>query len=422
MVRRSLLVDIRPLTQSPAFRRLWLGSGLSSVGNQMTTFAVALQVYTLTHSSAAVGGVGLAMALPAILFGLVGGSIVDAVDRRRLVLVTSTFLAGVSAAFAVQAFAGLDRVWPLYLLVAVQSLLSSVNAPARSTFMPRLLAPERVPAGVALNMLLAHGSVTIGPALAGVVTAVWGLKACYLIDAVSFGAALYGVARLPAMPPGEGAARPGLRAVVDGLRYIQGNRIVLGALLADMSATVLGMPFALFPAINAARFGGSPQTLGLLTSAVAVGGVIGSTLSGPAGRVSRQGRAMLIAGAVWGAGIAGFGLAHSLPLALGALAVAGIADVTSVVFRTTIVQVLTPDRYRGRVNAAQYVVGSGCPQLGNFRAGAIGSLTSPGISAVSGGLAVIAGAALIGLTVPALVRQRAPRPAETAAAPESVPA
>jgi MFS family permease len=328
----------------------------------------------------------------------------------------------VSAAFAVQAFAGLDRVWPLYLLVAVQSLLNSVNAPARSTFMPRLLAPERVPAGVALNMLLAHGSVTIGPALAGVVTAVWGLKACYLIDAVSFGAALYGVARLPAMPPGEGAARPGLRAVVDGLRYIQGNRIVLGALLADMSATVLGMPFALFPAINAARFGGSPQTLGLLTSAVAVGGVIGSTLSGPAGRVSRQGRAMLIAGAVWGAGIAGFGLAHRLPLALGALAVAGIADVTSVVFRTTIVQVLTPDRYRGRVNAAQYVVGSGCPQLGNFRAGAIGSLTSPGISAVSGGLAVIAGAALIGLTVPALVRQRAPRPAETAAAPESVPA
>lgn len=420
MVRRSLLVDIRPLTQSPAFRRLWLGSGLSSVGNQMTTFAVALQVYTLTHSSAAVGGVGLAMALPAILFGLVGGSIVDAVDRRRLVLVTSTCLAGVSTALAVQAFAGLDRVWPLYLLVAVQSLLSSVNAPARSTFMPRLLAPERVPAGVALNMLLAHGSVTIGPALAGVVTGVWGLKACYLIDAVSFGAALYGVARLPAMPPGEGAARPGLRAVVDGLRYLQGNRIVLGALLADMSATVLGMPFAVFPAINAARFGGSPQTLGLLTSAVAIGGVIGSALSGPAGRVSRQGRAMLIAGAVWGAGIAGFGLAHSLPLALGALAVAGIADVTSVVFRTTIVQVLTPDRYRGRVNAAQYVVGTGCPQLGNFRAGAIGSLTSPGISAVSGGLAVIAGAALIGLTVPALVRQRAPRPAETA--PEPVPA
>jgi MFS family permease len=420
VVRRSLLVDIRPLTQSPAFRRLWLGSGLSSVGNQMTTFAVALQVYTLTHSSAAVGGVGLAMALPAILFGLVGGSIVDAVDRRRLVLVTSTCLAGVSTALAVQAFAGLDRVWPLYLLVAVQSLLSSVNAPARSTFMPRLLAPERVPAGVALNMLLAHGSVTIGPALAGVVTGVWGLKACYLIDAVSFGAALYGVARLPAMPPGEGAARPGLRAVVDGLRYLQGNRIVLGALLADMSATVLGMPFAVFPAINAARFGGSPQTLGLLTSAVAIGGVIGSALSGPAGRVSRQGRAMLIAGAVWGAGIAGFGLAHSLPLALGALAVAGIADVTSVVFRTTIVQVLTPDRYRGRVNAAQYVVGTGCPQLGNFRAGAIGSLTSPGISAVSGGLAVIAGAALIGLTVPALVRQRAPRPAETA--PEPVPA
>jgi MFS family permease len=400
-------MDIRPLQESPAFRRLWAGSGLSAIGSQMTTFAVALQVYTLTRSSLAVGAVGLAMAVPALGFGLVGGSVVDAVDRRRLVLVTSGCLAGVSAAFAAQAFAGLGQVWPLYCLVAIQSLLSSVNVPARRTFLARLLPAQRVPAGAALTMLTMHGSVIAGPALAGVVAAAWGLKMCYLIDALSFSAALYGVARLPAMAPEGGPARPGLRSVAEGLRFIRGSRVVTGAFLADMSATILGMPFALFPAINAEHFGGAAQTLGLLTAAPAVGGVIGSALSGPIGQVSRQGRAMLIAGAVWGAGLVGFGLARGLWLALALLTAAGAADVISVVLRTTMVQVATPDRYRGRVSAAEYVVGVGCPQLGNFRAGAVGSLSSPTIAAVSGGIATIVGAALIGLTVPAFVRYRA---------------
>jgi MFS family permease len=401
---RRLFMDIRPLRESPAFRRLWIGSGLSTIGSQMTMFAVALQVFTITHSSLAVGAVGLCSAVPSIVFGLVGGSITDAVDRRRLVLATSTALAAVSAGLAAQAFAGVDQVWLLYLLISVASLLSAVNQPARRTFLPRLLPPERLPAGTALNMLTAHGGMMIGPALAGVVAGAWGLRACYLIDALSFGAALYGVFRLPAMPPDGGTARPGMRAVAEGLRFIRGSRVLVGAFVSDLNATVLGMPMALFPAINAERFGGSPRTLGLLTSAVAVGGLIGSALSGPLGRVTRHGRAMLVAGAVWGVALAGFGLARNLWLALALLAVAGVADVLSVICRSTIVQVVTPDRYRGRVNAADFVVGAAFPQVGNFRAGAIGSLTTPTLSAVSGGLAVVVGAALIRLTVPELAR------------------
>ncbi|MCO6008637.1 MFS transporter [Actinoallomurus purpureus] len=407
MARRRVLMDLRPLRESPAFRRLWTGNGLSSVGGQMTTFAVALQVYTLTHSSAAVGVVGLAAAVPAILFGLLGGSLADAVDRRRLVLLTSSGLTVVSALFAVQAFLGLARVWPLYCLVAVQSLLRSADGPARRTFLPRLLPAEQIPAGAALTMFAFHMSLTAGPALAGVVAASWGLKACYLIDVLSFAAALYGVARLPAMPPAAGGARPGVRAVGEALRFIRRDQVIAGAFLADMSAMILGMPLAIFPAINAERFGGSPQTLGLLVAAPAIGGIIGSALSGPVGQVTRQGRAILVAGAVWGAGLAGFGLAHTFWLAIVLLAIAGTADVISVVLRTAVVQVATPDRYRGRVGAAEYVVGVGCPQLGNFRAGAVAALTSPAVSAVGGGLAVIAGAALIRWTMPALARQRA---------------
>ncbi len=403
MIRR-LLVDVTPLRESPAYRRLWLGSLTSGIGSQMTIFAVALQVYLLTRSSVAVGLVGLFAAVPAITCGLFAGSLVDAVDRRRLVLITSSAMLAISAAFAEQAFAAVDQVWLLYALVAAQSLVGSVNAPARRTFMPRLLPPEQLPAGAALTMLVMHASLVVGPSLAGVIAAAGGLRLCYLVDAFSFLASLYGVFRLPPMRPDGDGARPGLRAVVDGLRFLRRNRVLTGALLADLNAMVLAMPIALFPAINAERFDGSPRTLGLLTTAIAVGGIVGSGLSGPIGRVSRQGRAMLVAGAVWGAALAGFGLVHGLALTLTLLAIAGVADVSSVVLRTTIVQVATPDAYRGRISAAEFVVGAACPELGNFRAGAVASLTSPGFSAVLGGLSCVAGAGLIALALPALVR------------------
>ena len=399
-----LLIDIRPLRESPAFRRLWAGSGLSTIGSQMTSFAVSLQVFTLTHSSVAVGAVGLAIAVPAITFGLFAGSVVDAVDRRKVVLVGTSGAALVSVALAVQAFAGFDRLWPLYCLVVVQSVLASVNGPARRTFLPRLLPSERVQAGAALSMFAMHAGVIAGPALAGVITAAWGLKVCYVVDAVSYGAALYGVGRLPAMPPQGEPVRPGPRAVVDSLRFIGRSRVLTGALLSDLSATVLGMPFALFPAVNAAHFGGAAQTLGLLTAAPSIGGVVGMLLSGTFGNVRRPGRAMLVAGAVWGAGIAGFGAVHVFVLALGCLAVAGIGDSSSVVFRTTMIQLATPDGQRGRVSAAEFVVGAGCPQLGNFRAGLVGSLTTPSISAISGGIATVLGAALIGLALPGFAK------------------
>lgn len=413
MAGTRLLADIRPLRESPAFRRLLLGTGLSNVGTQMTTFAVALQVFTITHSSAAVGAIGLASAIPTIGLGLLGGTVVDAVDRRKLVLVISCLSALVSIILAAQAFAGSTLVWPLYCVVAVQGVLGAVNGPARRTFMPRLLPPERVPAGAALTMFAMHTAVITGPALAGVLTAAFGLKTCYVIDAVSFAAALYGVGRLPAMPPQPGAARPGLRAVADGLRFIRGSQVLTGALLADMSATVLGMPIALFPAINAERFGGAAPTLGLLSAALSVGGVLGSALSGPVGQVARQGRAMLVAGAVWGAGLIGFGLAHSLWLTLLTLALAGMADSLSVVFRTTMVQLATPDHHRGKVSAAEYVAGVGCPQLGNFRAGSIAALTTPALSAITGGLATVVAAGALGLALPAFVRYRAKTEART---------
>lgn len=401
-----LLVDITPLRESVAFRRLLIGSALSGIGGMMTNYAVLLQVYELTRSSLKVGIVELANGVPMIVVALLSGPLADAIDRRKTVLVANIVQTAVSATLAVQAFTGLDQVWLLYLLVGVQGTVAGLASPARQTFMPSLLRREQLSAGAALQTLVMHGAILVGPTLAGIITAAFGLKTCYLLDAISFAFSLYAVARLPRMRAAGHEVRPGLRSLGEGLRFIVSRRMILGVLLADMSATLLGMPIALFPAINAERFGGHAQTLGLMISAVAAGGLLGSALSGPASRVRRQGLGMLLAGAAWGAGLAVFGWSGAFWLALLSLAFAGAADVTSVMLRTALVQGLTPDNLRGRISAVDFSVGAGAPALGNFRAGAVASLTSPTASAVSGGLSVVAGAALIGLFIPALLTYR----------------
>ena len=406
VARGGLLADIRPLRESPAFRRLWAGTTLSAVGGALTMFAVPLQVYDITRSPFAVGAIGVAQVIPTVAIGLLGGAIADAVDRRKLVLVITGGSAATSAGLAAQAFAGLHSVWLLYALVALSASLSAINSPVRRTFIPSLLPADQLTAGLALNRLSFQIMLTAGPALAGLIAAApgLGLRACYLIDAASFAGSLYGVARLPALPRSAGAARPGLRAVAAGLSYIGRSRVLAGAFLADLNATVFGLPIALFPAINAERYGGDPRTLGLFTTAIGVGGLVSAALSGPVGRIAAQGRAMLCAVAIWGAAFAGFAIISALWLTLVMLAVAGAADTFTVVFRGTIVQQTTPDELRGRVIAADYVVGVSGGQLGNLEAGALGSLTSPAISALAGGLITIAGAVVIGLAMPAFAR------------------
>jgi MFS family permease len=408
---KRLLPDVGPARQSPAFRRLLAGGLLSSLGSSMTEFAVVLQVWELSRSSLDVGLLGLTF-VPVLIIGLLGGAIADVADRRKLTLATSVGLMAVSAAFAAQAYAQFGQLWLLYLLAMVQAVLQAISAPASRTFMPRLVRSDQLTAAIALNTLSGRITMLAGPALAGVIAAAFGLRMCYAVDAVSFVASLYATARLPAMRPQSAPAAPSaprrLRAAAEGLRFIRRRPVLVAAFLTDLDAMLLGLPVAIFPALNAAHFGGRPQTLGLLNAAVGVGGLLSAAMSGPTGRLSRPGRGLLAGTMIWGAAIACFGLARSLPLALVLLAVAGAADTLTVTFRGSIVQTLTPDEFRGRVSSVEYIIGTG----GNVETGTVAALTTPAFSAVSGGIGCLAAAALIALLFPALTRYR-PRAADT---------
>jgi MFS family permease len=410
-----VLADISPLREHADFRRLWFGNTVSYIGQQMTAMAVALQVYAITGSSFYVGLVGLCSLVPLIVFGLYGGAVADAVDRRRLGLVTAAGATVLSAVLATAAVVHIRSVGLLYAIVALQAVCFAMNSPARSSMIPRLLPASQLPAANALASLAGGVGQMAGPMLGGVFVGLWGYQAAYFIDAAAFTASLYAMWRLPAMLPGEGEGegegavrrRP---SVIEGLRYLAARPNLRTTFVSDLAAMVLAQPRVLFPAIAGLWFGGDASTVGLLAAAPAVGALLGSVFSGWYGRVRRQGSAVLLAVASWGAAVAVFGLTRNLWLGLGFLALAGCADTVSMVFRNTMLQSAAPDDMRGRLQGVFLVVVVGGPRLGDFLAGSAADVFSPTVAIVGGGLACIAAITLIGLFQRSFVSYDSGRP------------
>ncbi|MCF2529461.1 MFS transporter [Yinghuangia soli] len=427
----SVLADLTPLRGSAPYRRLWFGTTVSMLGQQMTALAVAVQVYSMTGSNFSVGLVGLFSLAPLIAFGLIGGAIADSMDRRKLGLFASTGLAAMSLVLALQAVLGLDQVWLLYGVVAAQSAFFAVNSPTRAAMIPRLIPPEQLPAANALSMMSMTLGMTLGPLLGGLVMGLWNVETVYVVDALAFGAALYAMWRLPDMPPERGPGKAGEQgesgeqeeqeeqaetgppkraSVADGLRFLRSRPNVRMTFLADIAAMVFGMPRALFPAIAVAWYGGGTNTVGILTAAIAVGAFAGAVFSGPLGSVRYQGRAVIVSIVVWGLAIAAFGMSNWLWLGVFFLAVAGAADTVSGVFRNTILQVATPDDMRGRLSGVFIVVVAGGPRLGDFESGSVAALTTERISVISGGLACVAVVVALALRWPGFWRYDAKNP------------
>ena len=414
-----LFVDLTPLRASKPYRRLWSAMGISNIGQQMTAVAVGLQVYELTDSSFMVGLVGLFQLIPLVGFGLYGGTLSDAFDRRLVGLISALGLWACSMGFLAQSYLGLQSVAVLYGLIAVQSGFFAVGNPARQAIIPRLVGRDLLPAANALGMLTWSVGFTIGPLLGGILVATSGTVTLpYLVDVVGFGVVVWAMWRLPKLPPivipGDAIPRAGWAAVKEGFVFLKGKRNLQMTFYEDIIAMVFGMPRALFPAIAAQWYGGSVRdvatVLGLLAAAPALGALLSGVFSGPLGRVRWQGRAIVISIIVWGAAIAAFGGVRWLPLALLFLAIAGAADNVSAVFRATILQAATPDEYRGRLQGVFTVVVAGGPRLGDVEAGTVAVMFGETVSVISGGVACVLLAVGLARAVPSFWQYDAHHP------------
>jgi MFS family permease len=409
---RRIAVDVTPLRVSRDFRRLWLGLLVSEFGYQFTLVASFVQVFRLTDSAAAVGMIGLVGLLALIVGTLAGSSFLDAVDRRKLLMVAQVALMAGSGLLLAGAIDGDPPVALVYAGVAIIAGVSAIDFPTRAAITPRLVGAELLPSALALNQVVWNGTALIGPAVAGLVIQRYGLSWAYGIDVVTYLAMLAAAAGIRPMPPdiAEGA-KTGWAAVKEGFAFLKGRKVLQSTFAIDIVAMVFGMPRALFPILALTQFHRGESVVGLLFAAPAIGALIGALTTGWVKHVQHQGMAVIWAVVVWGAGITAFGLvATNLWLGLFFLALAGAADVISAVFRSTILQLSAPDSMRGRLSAIHILVVTGGPRLGDLEAGLVAQAFSPWASVVSGGLLCIAGAGLVAWIYPELRRYRAGQP------------
>lgn len=411
--RKAVLLDVSPLKRSVDFRRLWVSGLVSGLGGQIGLFGIIYQVFMTSGDTLAVGLLGLTVLIPQLVLSPVGGLVADRVDRRRILIVTGIGLTVCATALMAYGLVGSAGLWPVYCLATAQTVLGSLAVPARRAIVRQLLPASLMPAGSALSLLSMHVVSIAGPAAGGIIAASLSVPICYGIDAVSYVFALHAVWRLPRQTRSAAVGEMRWRDLFGGFTFLGRHAVVRSTLLCDGLMTVLGVPVALFPAMNAAFFGGQPQTLGALTSAIAVGGVLGAVVSGFTSRVRHQGAALAVCAMGWGSLVGLLGTTHRFDVTVVLLGLTGVLDVFCLTLAKTIVQNETPDEFRGRVSAVEFLVSMGGPQLGNVRAGVVATLLPLSGTCAVGGLSAAVAVGLLALLQPQwrrYVRREEPTP------------
>jgi MFS family permease len=387
---RELRIDGRPLRRRD-FRLLTASGVITMFGSFITIVAVPFQLKQLTGSYVAVGAVGVAELVPMVVFGLWGGAIADAADRRRVILWCEAAMAACTAGLLVNALLPHPAIWPLYLVAAAVAALDGLQRPSLDALIPRLVPREEMTAANALQGLRYQIGAIAGPAVGGALVVAAGVPAAYAIDALTFLASIALLFALRPVPPSEHAERPSLAGIARGARYAWSRPELLGTYFVDLAAMFLAMPMALFPFVADELH--ARWALGLLYGALPAGAMLVSLTSGWASRVHHHGRAVLIAAGVWGLAIAAFGAAPDIYTALGLLVVAGAADMVSGLFRSTIWNQTIPDHLRGRLAGIELLSYSIGPTAGQLRSGVMAGLTGLRPAIVSGGLLCVAAVA-----------------------------
>jgi ENTS family enterobactin (siderophore) exporter len=381
-----------------------VGLLISSIGSQLTVVGVAFQAYVLTHSTLVVGLVSLVQLAPTLVGAMGGGAVADAMDRRRLLILAQVMLGAASGGLALNAVMPHPELWVLYVATSASAAFQGLDWPTRLALMPMILPAEDLSSAYALQSLVSSASVVVGPSVAGLVIARFGLGAVYMVDVVSYGASLTAAFLLPRLPPVAGGTPTSFRSVVDGLRFLRSERLLMATFGIDLVAMTFGMPKAVFPALGIRFFHGGAGTVGLLFAAPGAGALVGSLLSGWTGRVRSQARALVVCMLGWGGAIVVFGLVNVLWVGLVLLGIAGASDVFGTVFRVSILQRQTPDHLQGRLSGTFFAAAVAGNRLGDGESGLAANLGGSQFAVWSGGLACLIGTLLVAWRVPSLWR------------------
>lgn len=386
-------MDTTPLRESSDFRLLFFAGTVFYLGGMVSYVALPFQIYRLTESNFAVGALGLAELVPLVVFGLYGGALADHVDRRRLLVWTGIAQVVVTAVLAGNAFLARPSITVIFGAAALLAAASSLQRPSREALMPRTVRHDQIPAANALTSLGMQVGVLVGPTIGGLLVTYVGIGWCFVVDIAGLVVATLLYLAMRPYPHLEETTPPSLRGIGEGVRYALGRRDLLGTYLVDIAAMLLAIPVVLFPALAQEVFA-RPQYLGLLYTAETLGALLATALSGWTARVSRHGRAIVVAAAAYGACVGLAGLMPSIWLVLLFLMLAGAADMVSAVFRGTVWNQTIPEAMRGRLAGIEMLSYSVGPLGGQVRAGLVADAWSVRGSIASGGFACVAGVAV----------------------------
>lgn len=385
-----LRVDLTPWRGSRDFRILLVAGTVFFLGGMVGYVALPFQLYQLTHSNFAVGAMGLVTIAPLVVFGLYGGALADHVDRRKLLIATGIAQAAICALLLANSLLANPQVWVIYVCGGLNAIATSLQRPSREALLPRVVKHDEMPAAVALASLTMQIGQLAGPALGGVLVGTAGVTWAFAVELTGLVVATALYTGLRSYKPSEHSKPPSLRGIGEGIGYAYRRKDLLATYLVDMVGMFLAMPIVLFPAF-ATEVLQQPKLLGLLYSAEAIGAMAASLTSGWAKRVHHQGRAVVIATVVWGGSVGIAGLAPNIWFAIAFFAVAGGADMVSVLFRSVIWNQTIPDEMRGRLAGIEMLGYSLGPLGGQARSGLVADLTSVRTSIVSGGILCVAG-------------------------------
>jgi MFS family permease len=352
------------------FGLFWLSLLFSAVGSQISTVAVAWQVYEITNSPFQLGLTGLFRALPVMILSLPGGVLADRMDRRTLLIVTQSLAALLALALGLLTSTDQVRVWHIYAITFLSGAVGIFDAPARTAMIPALVSAEQLASAYALNITWRQIATLAGPFAGGIVIGALGISIAYYIDALSFIAVIICLAFMRRqVPPAREQKESPLQSVRAGFNFIRENSVILGLMSMDTCVQFFGAYRSMMPAFAKDILDTGPAGLGALLGVPALGALAGSGIVLAAGNPRRKGRLIIGVTLLYTVGLICFALSRSLTLSLLIVFCLGLVDAVGETLRDTLVQLTTPDRMRGRVKSFDQVFMSAGTYMGHAQLG-----------------------------------------------------